>query len=276
MTDRLQDYRRYYARLLVQKIGLSGNDRLRDAFQTVPREVFLGNGPWMIPDLQGGYVESPTDSAEFVYQDILIALNTDKGIHNGQPSLHANNIANLDIKDGESIVHIGAGTGYYTAVLAALTGPTGSVTAYEYEPALASSGQLYLQPWTQASLIQGSAFDALLPPADVIYVNAGTPQVETAWIHQLNDHGRLLFPLTCSNGYGVMLMILRRGQDYFATAVSRCRFIGCIGSDNEKASDKLAALFRSAMADRITRLYLSKPETGEKILLSGDGWYLCA
>lgn len=276
MTNQLEDYRRYYAELLVRSIGRPKDQSLQNAFQTVPREDFVGCGPWKVPDLQGGYVETPTSNVEFLYQDILIALDTEKGINNGSPSLHAGNIAALGISSGESIVHVGAGTGYYTAILAELTGASGSVVAYEYEPSLAKQGEQALQRWPQTKLIQGSVFDANIPRADVIYANAGMPQIEPGWIEQLNDRGRLLFPLTCSNGFGVMLLILNHGGDYFVSVLSRCVFIGCVGSFGKQASDKLDAAFRSGMTDKVSRLYLSRPQLRQHILLSGDGWYLCS
>ncbi len=276
MTDQLADYRRYYAKLLMQTIGKPDERALQQAFESVPRELFLGSGPWKISDLRGGYVDAPTNNAEFTYQNIIFALIADRGINNGLPSLHATNLSTLTIVRGESILHIGAGTGYYTAVLAEMTGPDGSVVACEYEPTLATQAERNLQQWPQTTVVQGSVFDATLPKADVIYANAGTPQVETAWIHQLNDRGRLLFPLTCSNGSGVMLLVLRYGDDYFASVTGHCGFIGCVGSANTQASDKLAALFRAGMANKITRLYLSKPPKQGNILLSGSGWYLCS
>ena len=276
MTNQLADYKRYYAQLLVQQIGKPNNEALKKAFQSVPRELFLGKGPWQIADLRGGYVDAPTSNAEFVYQNILFALDTDKGINNGLPSLHAQNLLALDINRGESIMHIGAGTGYYTAILAELTGEAGSVTAFEYEQTLATKAEQNLQQWPQASVTHGSVFDVELSTADVIYANAGTPQVETIWIHQLNDHGRLLLPLTCSNGSGVMLLVLRRGEEYFVSVIGGCGFIGCVGSANTMASDKLAAFFKSGRANEVTRLYLSEPENRRNTLLSGDGWYLCS
>ena len=45
-----------------------------------------------------------------------------RGINNGQPSLHGKSIAALELKEGEMVVQIGAGAGYYTAILAELVG----------------------------------------------------------------------------------------------------------------------------------------------------------
>ena len=148
--------------------------------------------------------------------------------------------------------------------------------AFEFEPSLAKRADQNLQNWPQTSVVQGSVFDHKLPVTDIIYANAGMPQIETTWVQQLKDGGRLLFPLTCSNGAGVMLKVVKKGEDYTASAISRCGFIGCIGTANEQASDKLATLFRSAKADKIARLFLTEPKHTESILLSGDGWYLCS
>ena len=43
--------------------------------------------------------------------------------------MHAACLVSLDIKPGDTIVHIGAGTGYYTAMLSKLSGPSGKVRA---------------------------------------------------------------------------------------------------------------------------------------------------
>jgi protein-L-isoaspartate(D-aspartate) O-methyltransferase len=84
-----------------------------------------------------GYIETPSDDPVFLYQDIVVALAEDRVVNNGQPSLHAACLAALDLKQGEHVIHVGAGTGYYRALLAKLTGPSGSVLAYEIDERLA-------------------------------------------------------------------------------------------------------------------------------------------
>jgi protein-L-isoaspartate O-methyltransferase len=51
-----------------------------------------------------------------VYHDVLIALDEARGINNGQPSLWASLFDELDITAGDDVVHLGCGTGYYTAI----------------------------------------------------------------------------------------------------------------------------------------------------------------
>ena len=75
-----------------------------------------------------------------VYHDALIALAETRGINNGQPSLWARLFDELNLCPGAAVVHVGAGAGYYSAILAEIVGPTGRVTAIEIDPQLASIG----------------------------------------------------------------------------------------------------------------------------------------
>jgi hypothetical protein len=79
------------------------------AFAAVPRERFVGSGPW--------WVKSPMNLAEYwttddadpraVYHDVLIALDEERGINNGQPSLWAFLFDRLGIAAGEHVLHLG-------------------------------------------------------------------------------------------------------------------------------------------------------------------------
>ena len=60
---------------------------------------------------------------ERLYEDVLVGIDARRGINNGQPSLHAQAIDALGLKEGETVLQIGAGAGYYTAILATWLGP---------------------------------------------------------------------------------------------------------------------------------------------------------
>src|SRR5215475_10359095 len=135
--DRLETHRSFFANLVTATVGIPGREhRLTQAFASTPRERFVGNGPWRV-FTAAGYIETPSDDPAFLYQDVTVALRGEGQINNGQPTLHAACLASLNPKEGETAVHIGAGSGYYTALLAKLVGPAGTVTAYEIEPDLA-------------------------------------------------------------------------------------------------------------------------------------------
>ena len=64
------------------------------------------------------YSTTPDDNPKHVYADVLVAIDADRGLNNGQPSGLASWIDALDLKSGERVFHIGCGTGYYTALMA--------------------------------------------------------------------------------------------------------------------------------------------------------------
>ena len=137
-------------------------------------------------------------------QDVVVALAPERRINNGQPLLHAINLAALNVKQGEKVLHVGAGTGYYTAVLARLTGATGTVVAYEVEHDLALNAIRNLSDFSNVTVQERSGSEAPLPVGDAIYVNAGATAPLDVWLDALQLNGRLLFPLTPADGPGGM------------------------------------------------------------------------
>ena len=136
-TDRLAACRQFYAKMVAAGGGQLRED-LERAFEIVPREYFLGSGPWLaMSSLSGMPVPTPTDDPIHVYQNVLFALDRKKQINNGEPFLHGQLLGALAPARGNVALHIGCGTGYYTAILAHLVGPSGRVIAYEIEPELA-------------------------------------------------------------------------------------------------------------------------------------------
>ena len=67
-----------------------------------------------------------------------------RGINNGQPSLWAYLFDHLDLLPGEQVLHLGCGTGYYTAIIAELVGSAGRVTAVEIDATLARKARAAL------------------------------------------------------------------------------------------------------------------------------------
>ena len=70
------------------------------------------------------------------YEDVLVIIDPERLLNNGQPSLLTLLIDSLDLERGDRAVHIGCGTGYYTALIAEIVGPSGHVTAIEIDPGL--------------------------------------------------------------------------------------------------------------------------------------------
>lgn len=268
----IQQHRRFFAEYIVRGSG-SSDERLIAAFSGVPREDYVGPGPW--PFFVGsGYITSVDADPRVLYQDALIGLATDRKINNGQPSLHARCLAAAAPAQGESVVHIGAGTGYYTAILAALVGPNGYVKAFEVERDLAQRAMSNLAHLPNVAVEPESANVAAMPACDVIYVNAGATHPPAAWLDALNIGGRLVFPLTPNEGFGVMLKVTKLSVNtYSASAFTRAAFIPCIGARDDTTSASLtAALERQSLKEVRTLRRGSPPDSTAWCI--GNGWWL--
>jgi protein-L-isoaspartate(D-aspartate) O-methyltransferase len=73
---------------------------------------------------------------------------------------------------GDRVLHIGCGSGYYTAILASMVGPGGHVTAIDVDPALAAAAATHLADWPWVSVRQGDGTQDL-PEAIEVVVKVG-------------------------------------------------------------------------------------------------------
>jgi protein-L-isoaspartate(D-aspartate) O-methyltransferase len=133
-----------------------------NAFATVPREQLVGPGPWRIksPMDPTEYWNTDDDNASHVVHDGLIALDESRGINNGQPSLWAHLFDHLDLMPGEQVLHLGCGTGYYTAIIAELVGSAGRITAVEIDETLAEKARAALADWSHVRVINADGAGA--------------------------------------------------------------------------------------------------------------------
>src|SRR5260221_11077081 len=111
-------------------------------------------------------------------------------------------MGDVEPKPGEAVCHIGAGTGYYTAIMLVLTVTGGVVHAYEIDEGLANKARDNLRPFEGVSVIQGDATRLPLPPSDLIYVNAGVVTPPLSWLKALRPQGRLIFQWRPGQGTG--------------------------------------------------------------------------
>jgi protein-L-isoaspartate(D-aspartate) O-methyltransferase len=144
--------RRAYAKQILAAARIS-DPRLRAAFAAVPREDFLGPGPWLGFRMPGFYQPTVDADPVLLYVNELFGLVAERRINNGQPSLHAALLAAAAIQAEDHVVHIGAGTGYYTAIMSVLGG---RVTAVEYEPVLAARAGVNLARFGNTRVIEGN------------------------------------------------------------------------------------------------------------------------
>lgn len=281
--DRVEEVRASFAAEITANVDARERDAIRDAFASTPRERFLGEGPWKILS-PGGYTETDWNDPTSVYCDSPIAIDPSRGINNGQPTLYVRCMAALHIRPGEGITHIGAGTGYYTAILARLTGFDGVVHAFEIDPRLSERATRNLSDLEQVRVYGRSGSNAPLPDSDVIYVSAGATAPQREWLEALRAGGRLLFPLTDSEGYGGALMATRsksaqaprakgEGEALAATFVSSVMFIPCAGARDPQTGERLSRTFARGDLNSVRSLRLESEPDGT-CWFAGQRWWL--
>lgn len=224
--DRLTQAKDQFARSMATA-AQSADTRIGEAFRAVPREAFLPPPPWQMYPYAGiGTTSDPAD----VYRDELIALDPAQHINNGQPSLHAHWMGAVAPRPGETVVQVGAGGGYYTAILARLVQPGGHVHAFEIDAPLARQAAANLTGYNNVTVAHDDATTAAIPACDIIYVAASVTEPPISWLQALRPGGRLIMPWTPASNGGITAILTRRGHGFDVKLLSPVSFIPCIGA----------------------------------------------
>jgi protein-L-isoaspartate(D-aspartate) O-methyltransferase len=179
--------------------------RVSDAFAATPRAGFLPRAA----------------RARAAYDGpIQIGL----GQTNSQPRTVADMLRLLDVRTGDRILDVGAGSGWSTALLAHLTGPSGEVVGVELEPALVDFGRANLartgRPWARIEWalpgVLGWPDEA---PYDRVLVSAEAQKLPRELVDQLTEDGRMVAPVA-----GFMLLVEGRAA-VRVTRHGRYRFV---------------------------------------------------
>ena len=277
-----------FARDMLARAGVE-DPALEAAMTEIAREDFLPEAPWAIYGETA--VERTCDPAA-LYRDVLVALDPERGVNNGSPSLHAAWISALAVKPGERIVHIGAGAGYYTAILARLAGPAARVTAIEIDPDLADIARRALAnalpEGPAVEVVVGSGEEWPRDETDVVYVSYGVAAPSPAWLDRLAPGGRLLFPLCTPRGAlsrarrwrgaeGVGVLVERMEAGYAARTLDRCSFVYAEGGSTATHvdCDRLEQAFRRGGWGRVRSLVTGAAVDPTRCWYAGTGWGLC-
>lgn len=281
----LQSLRRTYARNVLATADAGGDAALEAAFATIHREDFLGSPPWRPIERgwESGYC-SQEDLAG-VYRDVLFPLSIGRGVNNGSPSLHARLIHALAPEPGQSVVHLGAGTGYYSAILAELVGPEGHLAAIEIDPALAERAEACLGDRPNVAVVVADA--GLWPETAVnrIYVSFAVSAPMPPWIERLAPGGRLVLPLGVPDSdwnprfsHGEAFLFERRAEGFAASRLCSVAFVhgeGLTQSHDRGEIERLRAALRSPGADAVRSLIWGEAAGDRRCWFRSPAWSLC-
>ena len=257
----LDESRRTFADTIVSTAELR-TPVLVDALATIPREMFLPPGPWAVVGEQDRAPrQTPSGDPRFVYENVAVAIDPARQLFNGLPSFLAKMIDRLALRPGSRVLHVGAGLGYYSAVMAHIAGPSGSVVALEIDETLATAARTNLStmPWVDVLCADGAAVGGSF---DAILVNAGVTHPQDAWLDALAPEGRLILPLTVDMpamgptlGKGVMAMIVRTAEGaLLAETLSFVAIYSAIGLRDLDIEARLGQALRRTSFPNLTRL----------------------
>jgi protein-L-isoaspartate(D-aspartate) O-methyltransferase len=181
-------------------------DRVEEAFRAVPREGFL---PRRL-------------RRQWRYDG---PLPIGHGQTNSQPRTVADMLRLLEVRPGHRVLDVGSGSGWTTALLAHLTGPTGKVHGVEVVETLATWGATNLSaagmPWASIRPAEpgvlGRPADA---PYDRILVSADGGRLPDELVDQLAVGGRMVIPVA-----GRMLVVERDEDEVRRTPHGYYRFV---------------------------------------------------
>jgi protein-L-isoaspartate(D-aspartate) O-methyltransferase len=276
----LEQARRFYADEIaaVAHVETPG---LADAYARVPREAFLGPGPWQIaiPDAShtaATYRPTPDADPRHLYHNVVIAIDATRQLNNGQPAALAMWLDSLALRPGDVAVHVGCGVGYYTAIVAEVVGPTGAVLGIELDPDLAARAAANLAPWPRVRVVAGDGATCDPGPFDACWVNAGATHLMPTWLDGMKPGARFAAPLTIGMGdsglgRGMVVRVERTAAGHAARFTSPVGIYSCAGARDPGAEAALRALFGLGGWTKLRSIRRDPHPVGEACLVHRDG-----
>jgi len=195
---------------LVREIDRSGawaaDPVWREAFEAVPRHLFV---PYYYVGVLGGFervwCEDPDPGSRErwvrgAYADAPLATRVRDGelvSSSSQPSLMATMLTELEVRDGDAVLEIGAGTGFNAALLAHRLGDD-LVTTIDLDPEITESARRHLATaGYHPTVVTGDGARGVpeRAPFDRIIATCTLTSIPPAWLRQCTPGARILAPM---------------------------------------------------------------------------------
>ena len=204
-----------------------------DAMLQVPRERFV-----------------PESLSEFAYEDSPLPIEAEQTI--SQPYIVALMIEALDLRGGETVLEIGAGSGYAAAVLSRIAGEVYTVERIA-ELAQKAASTLADLNYRNVHVRHGDGTRGWPEhaPYDAIIVAAGGPSVPDTLKDQLKIGGRMVIPVGSDPRAQELVRVTRLAKDDFESEdIADVRFVPLIGEEGWLPEQGKLASFARPLARR--------------------------
>ncbi|KPJ83748.1 MAG: protein-L-isoaspartate O-methyltransferase [Gemmatimonas sp. SG8_23] len=213
------------------------DEAVLEAMRSVPRERFV-----------------PEAYAEFAYDDTPLPIEEGQTI--SQPYIVAVMAEALDLRPGDRVLEVGAGSGYAAAVIGQIAEHVYAIERYR---SLARSARVRIEAlgYGNVEIVAGDGTLGLPEhaPFDAIAVAAGGPEVPKPLLEQLAVGGRLVIPVGDETRAQELVRVTRLGEHEFEeTSLGRVQFVPLIGSAGWALDGASAARHRAGGALRISEL----------------------
>jgi len=200
---------------LVNKLKREGRiytKEVEKAFLETPREMFVSERLKKV-----AYLDTPLEIGE--------------GQTISAPHMVAIMVEALDLKKGQKVLEIGAGSGYHAAIVSKIVGKEGHVYTIDRFSTLAKNAKKNLDTAgiKNVTVETGDGSEGLpnYAPYDRIYVTCASPGIPPPLIEQLKDSGKLMAPV------GKMIcdleLIEKKGDKIIRTDLGGCAFVPLVG-----------------------------------------------
>ena len=191
-----------------------------EAFRKVPRHEFV-----------------PAKLKDYAYADQPLPIGHGQTI--SAPSMIAIMLDSLELKQGQKVLEIGAGSGYNAALIAEIVGPQGKVFTIERIAELAEFGRANLWKtgygWVQVVVGDGTCGYKKEAPWDRILVTACAPEIPQLLIKQLKVGGKLAAPVGKHYMFQTWLVATKRSEKEIKTLDrGGCSFVPLVGKHGWK------------------------------------------
>jgi protein-L-isoaspartate(D-aspartate) O-methyltransferase len=185
-----------------------------EAFRSVPREEFLADE---YRDIAYGDHPIPIEAGQTISQPYIVAL-----------MIHA-----AEIRAGDRVLEVGAGSGYAAAVMSRIAG---QVIAIERQPDLVEVAQERMQRlgYDNVRIVEGDGTRGWAgeAPYDAILAAASGSHVPPAWVEQLADGGRIVMPVGDPGWVQKLVKVTKGpGGKLITEDLGAVRFVPLIGEE---------------------------------------------